>query len=832
MRTLFVLFLLCGLGGWVCGQNTYHQILELSTEGRWVRLVTPPELQIGQHILLYQAKGAQLVEGGESAGTVDQLRGAGQFGLLKITRVTGDTLFTNYPIPDGFDPVHTQAVVSASGDTVRTSGTVRARAFDGQLGGLVFLSADQRLIINDSLVATGSGFRGGRGQEVDSDCNRFTIAAGELYGEDDWRGSRRGEGVGKFGGRLTAGRAPAANGGGGGNDHNAGGGGGANTASGGLGGRNVVEGILNFACRGNFPGRGGRPLSTESNRLYLGGGGGAGHANNTSLSHGGNGGGLIVLWAPVVEFQDGALLLADGLPGASVDGDGAGGGGAGGSLMVIADSIFGTPLLSLRGGRGGDVTNMPDRCFGPGGGGGGGRLVFAVRSGGFQLNAEILLDRGGSGQRLGSEVCAPDSDPPGSGNNGSLQPIITPVPFPGFTLSADTLCSNDALTIINTSTGVNRVEWTLLEPDSTLFLQPLGPNLRVRFSPNTAGTFRVVQTLFVGNTQFPGDTAVFTVVPTISLAGTEIEVDDEYIQIDLQEAAGYTSIEYNFGDGTLMDTSTTTLAHTYTAGGNYRVTVTLFNERCGSIGAIDTTIFVPEFAMAITDIKESYGCTPYTLRVADLSFGSYGRRQWSFPGGTPDTSSQFSPTVIYADSGNYVITLRLLDAVGPDTLTTISVRVDPSPVADFSFTIDTATVSFANLSEGATDYLWNFGNRSLSQDENPTVSYDSIGTYTVSMSATYRGCTSRTERTVTISTLSDIGELSGAGISLFPNPTRDRLQVTGPALPIQVLDAGGRTLTVPINGREVDLSQLPEGIYLLRLQSGKRLYTARISVVR
>ncbi|MTB50990.1 PKD domain-containing protein [Lewinella sp. W8] len=832
MRAAFVLTLCLCLNFFLRSQNSYHEVREISSAERWVRLNDIGSVKAGQHLLLYQATGATLATTGGSIGSVEVNQGAGLFGLLKVTRVSGDTVFSDYPISPGFQPALTQAIISAGRDTLETNATHTANNYDGRLGGVLFLSANERLIIRDSLIASGAGFRGGQGQEADSDCNRLNSFSGELYSGTDWRSSRRGEGIAGVLLSFPNGRAPAANGGGGGNDHNAGGGGGANVSRGGTGGINVVEGLLNFSCRGNFPGRGGLGLNADKDRIYLGGGGGAGHANNTITAGGGNGGGLIVLWAPVIEFRPGGAIVSDGQPGASVDGDGAGGGGGGGSLLMLADSIFGAATMSLTGGRGGDVTNMSDRCFGPGGGGSGGRVLLAVRSGGNQLDAEFHLDAGGPGLRLNSDVCAPTDAPAGTGDPGSLQPIIIPVPFPGIQLSADTLCSDQRLTVLNTSAGVNTVTWEILGADSTLIIEPLGPNLRVSFTDRAEGTYRVVQTLFVGETEFPGDTAVFTVVAAPGLERAEVLRNGATISVNLEEATGYSSVTYDFGDGFALDTTATFGSHTYAAGGGYPVRVSLINEVCGSLTVLDTTIIIPEFAEAITDIKESYGCTPYTLTVADLSLGTYRGVLWSFPGGNPDTSSLATPTVTYADSGNYVITLRLLGAVGPDSLATITVRVDPTPTADFSFAVDTATVSFTNLSEGATVYLWNFGNRTVSQEENPTVTYDSTGTYTVFMTATYRGCSSRVERTVTVSLLSDVTELSQSGVRVFPNPTTGVVNLVGPGVPLAVRDMSGRQMAVPMTNDQVDLSTLPPGIYLVSLRVAQQHYTIRVAVSR
>jgi gliding motility-associated-like protein len=96
----------------------------------------------------------------------------------------------------------------------------------------------------------------------------------------------------------------------------------------------------------------------------------------------------------------------------------------------------------------------------------------------------------------------------------------------------------------------------------------------------------------------------------------------------------------------------------------------------------------------------------------------------------------------------------MLIATGPggcaDTvLLNNAVTVYPKPHAEFNVTpgfnqfvsIDDATFSFINLSQGATSYLWNFGDNSTSTAVNPIHKYEDVGSFSVMLIATsYYGC--------------------------------------------------------------------------------------------
>ncbi|MBL0130920.1 MAG: hypothetical protein IPP43_07170 [Chitinophagaceae bacterium] len=89
-----------------------------------------------------------------------------------------------------------------------------------------------------------------------------------------------------------------ANGGGGGNNHNNSGGGGANLTIGGNGGGNSSSGPIGCNITNNW-GRGGKALSSWGGTKIFWAEEEAGHSNNGSptTNFGGNGGGIIFIWA-------------------------------------------------------------------------------------------------------------------------------------------------------------------------------------------------------------------------------------------------------------------------------------------------------------------------------------------------------------------------------------------------------------------------------------------------------------------------------------------------------------------------------------------------------
>jgi len=130
----------------------------------------------------------------------------------------------------------------------------------------------------------------------------------------------------------------------------------------------------------------------------------------------------------------------------------------------------------------------------------------------------------------------------------------------------------------------------------------------------------------------------------------------------------------------------------------------------------------------------------------DLSTNNPNIWNWSFPGGTPNFSNNQNPIIVYNNPGTYDVTLTSTNAVGNDSETKSSyITVNSSvqiPVADFSANqtnINTGqAVTFTDLSfNSPTNWSWSFsgGSPSSSTSQNPTVTYNSPGTYNVTLTA-------------------------------------------------------------------------------------------------
>jgi PKD repeat protein len=154
-----------------------------------------------------------------------------------------------------------------------------------------------------------------------------------------------------------------------------------------------------------------------------------------------------------------------------------------------------------------------------------------------------------------------------------------------------------------------------------------------------------------------------------------------------------------------------------------------------------------------------------SVQFTDQSTNTPTSWSWTFEGGTPATSTAQNPTVTYSTPGTYDVTLIATNASGSDTetkLNYITVTALQAPVANFVGSPTTVqegqSVSFTDQSSNSpTSWSWTFtgGTPATSTAQNPTVTYNTAGAYTVSLVAT-NATGSDTETKTGYITVSDV----------------------------------------------------------------------------
>lgn len=189
---------------------------------------------------------------------------------------------------------------------------------------------------------------------------------------------------------------------------------------------------------------------------------------------------------------------------------------------------------------------------------------------------------------------------------------------------------------------------------------------------------------------------------------------------------------WSFDDGNFSSEQNPT--HTFTSDGEYFVELEVSNVDCVDEIGFFIEIETPPTAGFSADITE--GCAPLTVQFTNESSDNTDDTFWEFEGGNPSFSSDENPEVVYEFPGTYSVLLAVENGVGSDELfEEMFITVLPNAIADFDADIDGQTVTFTNFSEDADEFEWDFGDGNTSDEEDPVHTYDSDGTYTVTLTA-------------------------------------------------------------------------------------------------
>ena len=216
---------------------------------------------------------------------------------------------------------------------------------------------------------------------------------------------------------------------------------------------------------------------------------------------------------------------------------------------------------------------------------------------------------------------------------------------------------------------------------------------------------------------------------------------------------------------------------------------------------------------------------------------------WDFGNGEEGTTAA-PKQVVYDTPGSKTVRLMVKQNGIVDTFSFV-LTVDSMLEAGFMVSVDGQEVSFSNQSVQAVTYLWDFGDGTSSEEENPVHVYtDGLLTHTVCLMAT-NVCGQIDTSCVQVQLVGNESvNPSYEGIVLAPNPTSDLVYLTNRSsqkyeFQLSLLDVTGRVVQerreaelVPGGKYELDVSGLSGGVYWVRLLGDRGVGTFRILVGR
>lgn len=242
----------------------------------------------------------------------------------------------------------------------------------------------------------------------------------------------------------------------------------------------------------------------------------------------------------------------------------------------------------------------------------------------------------------------------------------------------------------------------------------------------------------------------------------------------------------------------------------------------GCIATDEFAIFVPPLTASV-QINDADPCDE-SVEIVVTAAGGEPPYQYSLDNAAFQDDSTFT---VFSGQHN----VRVRDAVGTIFQVPVNMAI-PLPVSVTAVNVNAGITVTA--SSGTPPYQYSIDGANF--QDSSTFPDVANGLYTITVKDS-NGCTATTQ-------LTDIVEPNAEwGLNVFPNPSKGLFQLTmnqAPAtLRAEVFDAAGRivrTLDFVPNGGEfsasIDLQDVPQGIYLLRLTDGASWGSVRLSVMR
>lgn len=242
--------------------------------------------------------------------------------------------------------------------------------------------------------------------------------------------------------------------------------------------------------------------------------------------------------------------------------------------------------------------------------------------------------------------------------------------------------------------------------------------------------------------------------------------ESSFIDISNLGSVGIATWDWDFDNNGTSDDGTQNPTYTFSGAGDYLVNLNVVD----SFGCThDTTKTVTVSENPIADFTFSSECFGTGTAFTDLSLDNGGTTtinsyEWDFDGdGVIDNSTQ-NPNYVFTSAGSFNTELFVTSALGCKDSITISVNVNPIPVANFGLenvclnTEGTFNDSSTVVSGSIASWDWDFQTDGTIDDntQNPTFTYLTAGIFNV---------------TLTVTTDSSCTNSIVLPVEVYPNPT-------------------------------------------------------------
>ncbi len=212
---------------------------------------------------------------------------------------------------------------------------------------------------------------------------------------------------------------------------------------------------------------------------------------------------------------------------------------------------------------------------------------------------------------------------------------------------------------------------------------------------------------------------------------------------------------------------------------------------------------------------------------------------------TPQTILSTNDTVVVSPNLTTSYSVSVTDANGCSSSAAITITVDQSPVASFTHTTGGLNDAyFTNTTAGGATFQWNFGDGTSAFAQNPSHIYAVAGNYFVTFIVTTAGgCSDTISKLINVGTagIDEVIESNSSNLIVFPNPSNGLFTVqfnsNEKGSQLTVLNLLGEVIlkkelvqtSIGNYDTQIDLSNYPNGIYLIDVDTESQQVVKRIS---
>ena len=194
-----------------------------------------------------------------------------------------------------------------------------------------------------------------------------------------------------------------------------------------------------------------------------------------------------------------------------------------------------------------------------------------------------------------------------------------------------------------------------------------------------------------------------------------------------------TSYLWNLGDNTTSNSATP--SHTYLTAGVYPISLIITTaDGCADTATLARGVITNSKPVANFSATPTNTCAKTPIDFKDLTLPAANRWLWNFGNGV--TSTAQNPRYMYTDTGYFDITLVVWNRGCPDTIKFLKyIHISP-PVAKYTVSHNCTKPYervFTDISVGADQWFWNFGDGTTSTLKSPVHTYSNTGTFNTSL---------------------------------------------------------------------------------------------------